>query len=103
MKANRMVSERAVPTGRSRQSWFLSRVRCGSRLSCFFQSALVAILVGHFVRHHGKARQRRGSKGRGYCDIRCITTAGDHNTSDAGMVMAGIEGEPASVEENLEP
>jgi hypothetical protein len=63
----------------------------------------VATLFRHFVCHNDKTRQLRGSKGRGYRDIGRVPAARHYNAPDAGMVMAGVEGKPPSVEENLEP
>ena len=68
-----------------------------------FQVAWAAILIGQFLGHYIEAHQLRGSEGGGYSDIGRVSAARHDNSPDARMVMAGIEREPAAVEENLEP
>src|SRR5258707_8716509 len=52
---------------------------------------LLLMAAGSKRRRHSKTRQLRGSEGRGYRDVGCVPPAGHHDTSDTGMVMAGLE------------
>ncbi len=68
-------------------------VKLWRRARRFVQSELLAILVFQFFRHDAKARQRRRSKAVDIATSAASRPRAITDPSDAGMVVAGIEGE----------